>query len=362
MAKRVKVKERAADKGLYFEPTGVQFLNSGCTLLNLVMSEMGDLGGWPFGRVVNIVGDKSTGKTLLAEEAMANLLKRYPNSKAYYRESEAAFDISYAKALGLDTTKVDFGPDGSDSIWSTIEDVFEDLNRVLTEIESKAANKAKALREKSKKMSAAEALAAARKETEPSLYIIDSLDALSSVSEVERDIREGSYNLGKQKLLGELFRTLIRRIRQANMCLIFISQVRARIGPMIRGKQYTRTGGKALDFYASIVLYLSEIGKLVKTVGGVKRITGIRVKATCEKNKIVSPHGSCVFTIRFRYGIDDELSTFDFLEEVKKLKEAGFDKVPSDLTEVDAAALRTAVAGVWCEIEQRFAPAKGKYV
>src|SRR6202011_42211 len=112
-----------------------QFLNSGCTLLNLAMSELGENGGWPFGRVVNIVGDKSTGKTLLAEEAMANLLKLYPKSKAYYRESEAAFDAAYAKALGLDTGKVDFGPDGEDSIWSTIEDVFEDLDRVLLAIE-----------------------------------------------------------------------------------------------------------------------------------------------------------------------------------------------------------------------------------
>jgi recombination protein RecA len=362
MIARVKIEERASENGLYFGPKNVQFLNSGCTLLNLIMSEQGDKGGWPFGRVINIVGDKSTGKTLLAEEALANLQKKYPKGKGYYRESEAAFDVSYAKALGLDTNKVDFGPDGEDSIWSTIEDVFEDLNRVLTGIEEEVAERAKKLREKAKRLSTREALTQARDELPPCLYIIDSLDALSSDSELGRDIREGSYNLGKQKMLGELFRALVRRIRQAKMCLIFISQTRVRIGPMIRGDKYTRAGGKALDFYASIVLYLSEIGKMTKTVGGVKRVTGIRVKVKCEKNKIVSPHGTCIFTIRFRYGIDDELSTFDFLDEVKKLKAAGFDKVPEDLTAVDAVKLRNDVTHIWREIEQRFMPAKGKYV
>lgn len=336
MTKRVKLLEPTSGNGLYFGPKNIQFVNTGCTLLNLAVSELADKGGWPLGRVVNIVGDKSTGKTLLAEEAMANFLQAYPKGKVYYRESEAAFDVSYAKALGLNTDKVDFGPDDEDSIWATIEDVFEDLDQILTQREKK-------------------------NDKNPCLYIIDSLDALSSVNEVGRDIRQGSYNLNKQKMLGELFRTLIRRIRKANMCLVFISQTRERIGVMIRGDKYTRAGGKALDFYASLVIYLSEIGKMMKTSGGVKRVTGIRIKFKCQKNKIVTPHATGVFTIRFRYGIDDELSSLEYLEEVKKLKAAGFEKIPEDLSEVDAAKLRQDVAKVWMEIEQRFAPAKGKY-
>lgn len=342
MTARVRL-EGNGEEGVYFDPKHISFLNTGCTLLNLVVSEMADKGGWPLGRVVNIVGDKSTGKTLLAEEAMANFLRTYPKGKVYYRESEAAFDTAYAKALGLNTDKVDFGPDKEDSIWNTIEDVFEDLDAVLTKAEEAA-----------KKNKAPPAI----------LYIIDSLDALTSAAEMGRDIREGSYNLGKQKLLGELFRTLIRRIRKANMCLIFISQVRDRIGAMIRGKTYSRTGGKALDFYASIVIFLAELGKMYKTVGGVKRTTGIRVKVKCEKNKIVVPHATCVFTIRFRYGIDDELSSFDWLKEVNKLRAAGYDKMPDDLsvlTESDTKKLRADVERIWREIEQRFTPAKGKY-
>lgn len=347
------------DGGVYFAPKAGLFLPSGCTLLDCALS---DGRGWPLGKIVNIVGDKSTGKTLLAEEAMANFVGAYPLGNICYRESEAAFDVSYAQALGLDTRRVDFGPDGEDSSWATIEDVFEDLNAYLTKVESVTAERAKKLREKNKRLPPKEALMQARAAAPPCLYIIDSLDALSSASEIGRDIREGSYNLGKQKMLGELFRALVRRVRQARVCVMFISQTRARIGPMIRGKQYTRAGGKALDFYASIVLYLSEIGKLHKTVGGIKRVTGIRVKARVEKNKITFPFAECIFTIRFRYGIDDELSSFDYLTEVKKLRDAGFEKIPEDLAEVDGKKLRGDVTRIWREIEQRFTPPRGKYV
>ncbi len=354
----VSAAERAKNPGsVYFGPKNLLFLKSGCTLLDCALG-----GGWPLGRVVNIVGDKSTGKTLLAEEAAANFVKTYPTGNIWYRESEAAFDASYARALGLDTSKIDFGPDGEDSNWATIEDVLEDLDACLTKIETGIGMRVMKLREKNKKLSVKDALEQIRKDTPPGLYIIDSLDALSSASEIGRDIREGSYNLGKQKMLGELFRTLVRRIRQCKICLIFISQVRAHIGPMIKGKQYTRAGGKALDFYASIVLYLSEIGKLYKTVGGNKRVTGIRVKAKCDKNKITFPYAECVMTIRFRYGIDDELSSFDYLTEVKKLKDAGFDDVPKNLDAIDTNKLRTDVARIWYDIEKQFTPEKGKYV
>ena len=343
-----------------FEPKRVLFLPTGCTLLNLAISEK-DNGGWPLGRVVNIIGDKSTGKTLLAEEALTNFQRMYPKGKIHYRETEAAFDADYAQWLGLVIDKVDFGPEGEDSTWSTIEDVFDDLDACLDKVDVDVGAHAKKLRERNRKLKAADALAAARLAVVPSLYIIDSLDGLSSESELGRDIHEGAYNLGKQRIVNELFRHYRKRIRQAKMCLIIISQTRDRIGPFIHGVKYRRVCGDPLNFYSSIVLYLSELGKMTKTIDGNKYITGIRVRARCEKNKIVSPHKQCVFTIRFKYGIDDELSSFDYLEEKKKLKDAGYDKVPTDLSTVDREKLRSAVSKVWRNIDQLLAPAKGKY-
>src|SRR5260221_11413579 len=80
------------------------FVKSGCTLLDCALG-----GGWALGRVVNIVGDKSTAKTALAVEALTNFVRDYPDGKAAYRDAEAAFDQGYSEAMGLPLEKVDFG-------------------------------------------------------------------------------------------------------------------------------------------------------------------------------------------------------------------------------------------------------------
>lgn len=347
---------------VYFSNKEVTFIRSGCTLLDCVVG-----GGWPLGRIVNIVGDKSTGKTLLAIEACANFVQQYPKGRIWYREAEAAFDISYAKSLGLPVDKVDFSPDGPGNSWSTIEDVFEDLQACLASVEKVTEIAAKKLREKNKRLSEKDAYKAALKTSPPGLYIIDSLDALSSDKEVQRDIREGSYNLEKQKMMGELFRTLIRRLKKARVCVIIISQIRDRIGAMIRGKKYTRSGGKAMDFYASVVIYLSDLGKLSRTIRGVKRMTAVKIKAKCDKNKITMPFRECEFMIRFGYGVDDEAASLDWLAEVNKLKDAGFvdaqgaAKMPDDLDTVNSEKLREDTIRVWFEIEEGFKPPRAKY-
>lgn len=368
MVARVKAKVEAGVElppprtNVYFGTKDIEFIRTGCTLLDCVVG-----GGWPLGRIINIVGDKSTGKTLLAIEACANFVLQYPKGQIWYREAEAAFDIPYAKSLGLPVDKVDFGPDGPGNSWSTVEDVFEDLQKCLASVEKDVAVAAKKLREKNKRLSDKDAHKLAFKSSPPGLYIIDSLDALSSASEIDRDIREGSYNLGKQKMMGELFRTLIRRLKKARVCVIFISQIRDRIGAMIKGVKYTRSGGKALDFYASIVIYLSDLGKLSRTIKGVKRTTAVKIKAKCTKNKISMPYREALFTILFGYGVDDEAASVDWLKEVNRLKDAGFvdakgaAQEPADLDTVDVAKLREDTVRIWMDIEEGFKPPKAKY-
>jgi recombination protein RecA len=332
-------------------------------------------GGWPFGRVVNIVGDKSVGKTLLAEEAMAIFQKKYAK-KPWYRETEAAFDPSYFTELGGDAEKVDFGPDGPDTHWQTIEAIIDDLRRILDEFDAEVIAKAKALRERNKRNKSytmTVATADALKTMLPGIYFVDSLDALSSESEIIRAVKKrraneagreeqgGTYNLEKQKLLGELFRTEVKRLKRAKICLVFISQIRDRIGPMVRGKKYTRTGGKALDFYASLVIYLQHMKKINETIKGQTRATAIRVKAMCEKNKITKPFRDCEFELRFGYGMDDEWASLDYLKSVGKLGKMGLKDLPPSLKNIDVERLKRVTIESWIEIEKQFNPAKGKY-
>ena len=361
----------APEANPFLERKEITFLTTGCTLLDCVIAgNSNGRGGWPFGRMVNIVGDKSTGKTLLVEEAFANLFMKkpdgkpaYPGAKGYYRETEAAFDVSYAKALGVDTSKIDFGPDGPDTHWQTMEDVMEDLERILDKRDEEITEKAKLLKKqkgnRSKKLGALEVEAA--KTMPPILYAIDSLDALTTRQEIKRDLDEGSYNLEKQKIFGKLFRTMVGRMKRANLLLIIISQTRDRIGPMIRGVKYRRHCDKVLNFYASAVIYLADLGKVKETHKGLTRPVAIKVKAAAHKNKITMPFRECVFELRFGYGIDDEWACLEYLKEVKRLKDIGLSELPDDLRRIDIARLKQKTAEVYIDIEKMFLPAKGKY-
>ncbi|KKN90062.1 hypothetical protein LCGC14_0231750 [marine sediment metagenome] len=337
MAKRGKLKRGAGKSGLYFSnpSPNVEFVHSGSTLLNCIIG-----GGWPLGRISNVVGDKSTGKTLLGIEAVSNFAHQFPdNGGIWFNEAEAAFDEDYAAALGMPIDKVTFVSD-----CYTVEDLCDHLEEIFQKLNTDA----------------------------PAFYILDSLDALSDQAELDRDVREGSYGAAKAKKLSELFRRQIKNIESKKLHVMIISQVRDRIGVSF-GRKTARSGGKALDFYASQVVYLSHIKTLKRTRKGVERPIGINIKAKCDKCKIGLPFRECEFPILFGYGIDDLKANLEWLKTVKKLDEIGLDdkdivKICTDAWDLpdeeykellsDIASL---VQDAWKEIEIGFLPTKRKY-
>ena len=273
--------------GNYFadQRSPLQFINSGCAVLNCVLG-----GGWPLTRIANVIGDASSGKTLIAIEGMANFCRQYPKGKMYYRESEAAFDIDYAAALGMPVDRVEFiDPDQ----FTTVEDFYDDLAKCIDYC---------------------------RRKEVPAFYVVDSLDALTSRDEEKRDFDEGSYETKKAKQMGKLFRMCAADVGRVNMCLMIISQTRDKIGVTF-GRKKTRSGGRALDFYASQCLWLSHRDKVDETQNKIKRVVGIMVRAQMEKSKIALPYRECDFTIRFGQGIDSMASSLDWLESVGRLDE-----------------------------------------
>jgi RecA/RadA recombinase len=241
----------------------------------------------------SFVVHNSTGKTLMAIEACANFARKYPKGNIYYRESESAFDEPYAQALGMPIDRVQFiDPDE----FVTVEDFYEDLCKAVTETV---------------------------KRNTAALYIVDSLDALSDKAEQNTAFDAGSYNTNKAKQIGKLLRMCKGEVSKARMCLIIISQTRDRIteGFMAKfAKKKTRSGGRALDFYASQCLWLSHLNTLTAQHAKIKRPVGIRIRAKCEKNKISLPLRTCEFTIRFGHGIDSLASGLDWLEDVDRWK------------------------------------------
>jgi len=326
---------------IYFKQEPLQFIRTGCTLLDCVLG-----GGWPLGRVSNIVGDRSSGKTLLAIEATANFARQFPDGHIWYREAEAAFDEGYAVTLGLPVDRVDFGPEGVGSRWDTVEDVFNDMMACIEQ---------------------------AKESGQPGLYIIDSLDAISSDAEMARKVGEATFGGEKPKMMGELFRKLIRELGATKIHVMVISQVRDKIG-FTMGEKHTRTGGKALDFYATHIVWLAHLKQLTRTINKVKRVTGIQVKAKAKKNKVNTPFLECDFNIRFAYGIDDYVASLDWLTDVGRLKDLGLTEAKVDafikkLDEMPSGPERNAelervhvvTTAVWDSISLAFAPPRPKY-
>lgn len=316
----------------------LKFVSSGCTLLDCALG-----GGYVLGRITNLVGDKSTAKTALATEALINFLMAYPKGAAAYRESEAAFDRSYAQAMGLPIDKVDFG---DDSPLSTVEDFARDLDQFLdAQIKLKA----------------------------PGIYVLDSLDALSDEAEMERDIGKGTYAMEKAKMLSTLFRKMARKIEHSQVLLLIVSQVRDNIGAMF-GDKHKRSGGRALDFYASQILFLSHIETLTKTVNKIKRPYGIQIRGKVKKNKVGLAFREANFEFHFGYGIDDVGASVNWLEEVGRpdainIKASEVKTYLKELNELDDAQYRKeqkliaeVVKKVWAEIEITFLPSRSKYL
>ena len=320
------------------EKPGIKFIPSGCTILDCALG-----GGWAIGRVANVVGDKSTAKTALSTEAMANFLDQYPTGIAAYRDTEAAFDLSYANAMGIPVSKIDFGDDDNPIL--TVEDFAKDFDKFLE---------------------------ARLKDETPGIYVLDSLDALSDDAEMEQDFGKASYGLAKSKGLSTFFRKTARKIERSNVLLLVVSQVRDNIGVTF-GEKFRRSGGKALDFYSSQTLWLAHIKQISKTINKVERPVAVLIKAKVKKNKVGLPFREAQFLFKFGYGVEDLGASINWLTDVGRLKDINLnpteakDYLASIETMQDAeyrqelANTSKVVKQVWAEIETSFLPTRRKY-
>lgn len=339
MAKRVRV---VADqpKNSYFTSAkdNIQFVSTGCAVLDCALG-----GGLALGRTANVVGDKSTAKTGTATEVMINFANTFPDGRIAYRETEAAWDDSYAEAMGLPLSRIDFGDRDNPII--TVEDFYSDFDAFCD---------------------------ARLKDKKPGCYVLDSFDALSDEAEMERDIDKASFGAAKAKKMSEMFRKITRKQEKANVLLFIVSQVRDNIGAMF-GEKHKRSGGKALDFYASQVFWLAHTKILKRTINKVERPYGIQLLAKVKKNKVGMPFREAEFSFEFGFGINDLLASVNWLNEVDRLD--AFDLKKSELKEyitsiskmdskeyADERVRAThAVKQVWAEVEEMHMPKRKKY-
>jgi recombination protein RecA len=255
------------------------WLSTGCLALDTIMG-----GGLPYGRITEIYGDNSTGKSLIASQCAA--VAQQDGIPVVYADTEAAVSLAIMKAVGVDTENLIYSsPD-------TIEDVFDLFESSI---------KAKAARSKDSKM----------------LIIWDSVAATSS--DLEMASEYGKAFMGRHaQLISQGLRKFARQLAKEHVTVLFLNQTREKIGVMF-GDNVATFGGKAVGFYASIRIQL-KMGRKIKEGG---KIVGIESRAQVVKNKLAPPYLCAALPIYFGHGIDDDLASFYYLKETKLIKSSG---------------------------------------
>lgn len=257
------------------ETLDVEVIPSGSILLDEALG----VGGYPKGRIIEIYGPESSGKTTLALQAIAESQRM--GGIAAFIDAEHALDPVYARNLGVNI----------DELWISQPDNGEQALEITESLVRSGA---------------------------VDIIVVDSVAALTPQAEIEGDM--GDSHVGLQaRLMSQALRKLTGILSKSNTTIIFINQIRMKIGVMF-GNPETTTGGNALKFYASVRMDVRRIESIGKNAD---EVTGNRVRVKIVKNKVAPPFRKCELDLLFGSGISKNGSLLDAAVKYDMIEKSG---------------------------------------
>ena len=267
-------------------PTDIkEFISTGSTMLDLAISNQPN-GGIAVGRITEINGLESSGKSLVGAHILAETQKK--GGVAVYIDTETAVSEDFLEVIGLDISKMLY------LHLETVEDIFEAIEEIVTKVRESDKDRLVTI-------------------------LVDSLAAATTKVELNADYDKDGWATSKAIVISKAMRKITQMIGRQRIALVFTNQLRQKLGVMF-GDPWTTSGGKALPFHASTSIRLKNKGQIKDNK---KNVIGMTILAQVIKNRLGPPLRKAEFPLYFESGIDDEGSWLQVMKDHGLVKVGG---------------------------------------
>ena len=267
-------------------PTDIkEFISTGSSILDLAISNRPN-GGIAVGRITEINGLESSGKSLIGTHILAETQKK--GGLAVYIDTETSVSREWLETIGIDVQNLLY------LHVETVEDIFECIENIITKIRESVRDRLVTI-------------------------LVDSLAAASTKVEMEADFDKDGWATAKAIVISKAMRKITQMVGRERVALVFTNQLRQKLGVMF-GDPWTTSGGKALPFHSSTRIRLKNMGQIKDTK---KNTLGMKARAQIIKNRLGPPLRHADFNLYFDSGIDDKGSWLQVMKDHKLVKVAG---------------------------------------
>src|SRR5210317_45861 len=261
------------------------FISTGSSMLDLAISNKPD-GGIAVGRITEINGLESSGKSLLGAHMLAETQKK--GGIAVYIDTETSVSQEFMEVIGIDMNKMLY------LHLETVEDIFEAIEEIVTKVRESDKDRLVTI-------------------------LVDSLAAATTKVELEADFDKDGWATAKAIIISKAMRKITQMIGRQKIALVFTNQLRQKLGVMF-GDPWTTSGGKALPFHASTRIRLKNMGQIKDTA---KNVLGMKCRAQIVKNRLGPPLRHADYDMYFDRGIDNYGGWLNVMKEHKLVKVGG---------------------------------------